>query len=331
MLAVLAGLTFVNALIERNRTSWALVFAAISPPSLFVASDYGQEGVFRVALFALPWMAIGATRFRLPRRVSAAFIAGLSVVILSPSTPSARRHSTESCDDSRWAEAIVAYEKSAPTEAVLMSMERRTSSRRSRRATSTSATCRVRRWALTPRPPRLNADADVAGLTLQLTKTVSATAYYAMVSDRRSVRRPLWVPELGELAGAGASDGYVVAVGAGVHRADGDLVSLEDAGLREHPTARWVGAVKVFRDIPGAAWARQILLVPCIALAVIAAGACTALSRASTPEFTVVSLSSNVSGSLVQATAVLKAGAVTFSTGSGSVCVTPMTPRSTTR
>ncbi len=186
VLVVLAGLTFVNALIERNRTSWALVFAAISPASLFVASDYGQEGVFRVALFALPWMAIGATRFRLPRRVSAAFIAGLSVVILF----AVNAFGQTALDWNRVmtrdaAEAIVAYENSAPTGAVLMSMgtENVIPQKQTSRYVDVGY---MSREALGPYPSPTapyNADADVAGLTLQLTKTVSATAYYAMVSD----------------------------------------------------------------------------------------------------------------------------------------------------
>ena len=167
---MLAGLTFVNALIERNRTSWALVFAAISPASLFVASDDGQEGVFRVALSALPWMAIGATRFRLPRRVSAAFIAGLSVVILC----AVNAFGQTALDWNRVmtrdaAEAIVAYEHSAPTGAVLMSMG--TKNVIPQKQTSRYVDVGyMSREALGPYPSPTapyNADADVAGLTLK--------------------------------------------------------------------------------------------------------------------------------------------------------------------
>ena len=43
---------------RRNRVSWALLIAAASPISLLVASNYGQEGIFRAVLFAIPWLSI---------------------------------------------------------------------------------------------------------------------------------------------------------------------------------------------------------------------------------------------------------------------------------
>ncbi|TDT33033.1 hypothetical protein CLV29_0627 [Naumannella halotolerans] len=43
--------------LDRSRLSTALVVTAASPALLSVATNYGQEGVFRVALFALPWLA----------------------------------------------------------------------------------------------------------------------------------------------------------------------------------------------------------------------------------------------------------------------------------
>jgi hypothetical protein len=46
------------ALRRRERQSWALVVAAASPVGLLLGSSYGNEGIFRVALFALPWLAI---------------------------------------------------------------------------------------------------------------------------------------------------------------------------------------------------------------------------------------------------------------------------------
>jgi hypothetical protein len=46
------------ALRRRDRQSWALVVAAASPVGLLLGSSYGNEGIFRVALFALPWLAI---------------------------------------------------------------------------------------------------------------------------------------------------------------------------------------------------------------------------------------------------------------------------------
>lgn len=53
------GLTAViTVLRRRDHFHLSLTLAALSPASLFLASDYGQEGIFRVALFALPWLGI---------------------------------------------------------------------------------------------------------------------------------------------------------------------------------------------------------------------------------------------------------------------------------
>src|SRR5664279_2305570 len=43
---------------HRTRQIFALVVAAVSPVALFFGSSYGNEGIFRVALFALPWLSI---------------------------------------------------------------------------------------------------------------------------------------------------------------------------------------------------------------------------------------------------------------------------------
>ncbi len=56
---VVIGVAALVALVRhRSRTTLALTLAAASPLGLFAASAYGSEGIFRVALFALPWLAI---------------------------------------------------------------------------------------------------------------------------------------------------------------------------------------------------------------------------------------------------------------------------------
>jgi len=56
---VLIGLSAVLVLWRvRTKRIVALTLAAASPGALFFGSSYGNEGVFRVALFALPWLAI---------------------------------------------------------------------------------------------------------------------------------------------------------------------------------------------------------------------------------------------------------------------------------
>lgn len=53
------------AIRRKDRRVWALVVTAMSPVGLLLGSSYGNEGIFRVALFALPWLAILAA-FLLP-------------------------------------------------------------------------------------------------------------------------------------------------------------------------------------------------------------------------------------------------------------------------
>lgn len=56
---VIIGLLGLLAVIRRHdRVTFGLAVAAASSGSLFGVTNYGSEGVFRVVLFALPWLAI---------------------------------------------------------------------------------------------------------------------------------------------------------------------------------------------------------------------------------------------------------------------------------
>ncbi len=57
-LAAIGILALVVIWKHRTRQIIALGVAAASPVALFLGSSYGNEGVFRVALFALPWLSI---------------------------------------------------------------------------------------------------------------------------------------------------------------------------------------------------------------------------------------------------------------------------------
>lgn len=57
-LAAIGVLALVVLWRHRTRQILALVVAAASPVALFFGSSYGNEGIFRVALFALPWLSI---------------------------------------------------------------------------------------------------------------------------------------------------------------------------------------------------------------------------------------------------------------------------------
>jgi hypothetical protein len=63
-LVVVGIVALIAAVQHRNRVAFALLFVAASPASLFFATDYGQEGIFRVVLFAVPWLAIIAAGLR---------------------------------------------------------------------------------------------------------------------------------------------------------------------------------------------------------------------------------------------------------------------------
>lgn len=69
VLLFVTGLVMLGVVLRRrNRLSWALLLAAASPITLLVASNYGQEGIFRAVLFATPWLSILAAGVARPRR-----------------------------------------------------------------------------------------------------------------------------------------------------------------------------------------------------------------------------------------------------------------------
>jgi hypothetical protein len=69
VLVVIGLAALATVAVRRNRANVGLLIAAASPVSLFFATGYGQEGVFRVALFALPWLAVLAAALPFPKRL----------------------------------------------------------------------------------------------------------------------------------------------------------------------------------------------------------------------------------------------------------------------
>jgi MFS family permease len=68
-IAVLGVLAAVNLLRHRrDRRYWALACSSLAGLVLVAANPYGQEGIFRAALFGLPWLAVlGAPVLAAPR------------------------------------------------------------------------------------------------------------------------------------------------------------------------------------------------------------------------------------------------------------------------
>ena len=90
VLVLLGLVALVTVVLRRgDRRAWALAVAAVSPVSLVVATNYGAEGIFRVTLFAAPWLSVLAASLPwhrlLPRlaRSSARARRGAAVVATS--------------------------------------------------------------------------------------------------------------------------------------------------------------------------------------------------------------------------------------------------------
>ncbi|MBO1755487.1 hypothetical protein [Allobranchiibius sp. CTAmp26] len=66
-LVMLVGVAAYALFTRRDRHAVAIALAGVSPAGLALATNYGQEGIFRMALFALPWIAILAASASAPR------------------------------------------------------------------------------------------------------------------------------------------------------------------------------------------------------------------------------------------------------------------------
>lgn len=66
-LVVIGLVAVLTVLTSRTRINLALVMTAGSPVLLMFGTNYGNEGIFRVVLFALPWLAILACRLGVDR------------------------------------------------------------------------------------------------------------------------------------------------------------------------------------------------------------------------------------------------------------------------
>jgi hypothetical protein len=65
---VLIGVLAIGAFLQqRSRSRLGVIACAASSGALVVATNYGNEGIFRVALFALPWLCVGAVTVKVGR------------------------------------------------------------------------------------------------------------------------------------------------------------------------------------------------------------------------------------------------------------------------
>jgi hypothetical protein len=69
--------------VRRDRVAWALALAAASTGALVVAVHYGNEDVFRAALFALPLLVVLAVRIHWHRTVPRSALIALLIPLLA--------------------------------------------------------------------------------------------------------------------------------------------------------------------------------------------------------------------------------------------------------
>lgn len=188
VLVVVGLLALVALLRERDRTAWGLAAAAASPASLVLVTDYGQEGVFRVALFALPWLTVLALRQSSPvgRRLGPAALA-LSAGILfavnafgQTALDWARVVRPDGAEVVRW------FERAAPEGAVLLQVS--TGSASPIKITERYAEVQyANRTTFDEQAPAVGVAydpvADVARLTDRFVEQTPGQAHYLLVSE----------------------------------------------------------------------------------------------------------------------------------------------------
>ncbi|MGN8050893.1 glycosyltransferase [Curtobacterium sp. 22159] len=200
-LVVLGLVALTTVLLRRDRVHWGLLAAAASPISLLVATNYGQEGIFRVVLFATPWIAVLAAGLpypsgrlapvgRLVRRsvrptAVRAVVAGTAVAAMvgvgafGQTALDWNRVTTRS-----ESAATQYYDRTAPKGSMMLLTG-------SANAVPSNTGARyfdvgyLSREALGPypAPTGYDPDADVSAMTKQLVLDWPATEYYALVAE----------------------------------------------------------------------------------------------------------------------------------------------------
>ena len=82
-LVVLGVIALVVVLRRRDHVHFGLAAAFISPIGLALGTNYGQEGIFRIVLFAIPWLGILVASANPPRHLGRILLAGGAVVMMA--------------------------------------------------------------------------------------------------------------------------------------------------------------------------------------------------------------------------------------------------------
>ncbi|WJX99013.1 glycosyltransferase family 2 protein [Curtobacterium sp. 458] len=199
-LVVLGLAAIVTVLLRRDRVHWGLLLAAASPISLLVATNYGQEGIFRVVLFATPWIAVLAAGLPVPggrfasvgrlvtlagRPVAVRFVAATALIAGMVAVGSFGQTALDwnRVPTRSQSEATQYYDATAPKGSIMLltGSANAVPSNTGARYFDVGALSREAFGAY-PASEGYDATADVSNITRKLVSTWSATKYYALVA-----------------------------------------------------------------------------------------------------------------------------------------------------
>ncbi|WP_248705109.1 glycosyltransferase [Curtobacterium sp. MWU13-2055] len=200
-LVVLGLVAVITVLMRRDRVHWGLLATAASPISLLVATNYGQEGIFRVVLFATPWIAILAAGLPMPsgrlapvgRLVARAVRPTAVKVVIAAAAVAAMvgigAFGQTALDWNRvptrsQSAATQFYDATAPKGSMMLltGSANAVPSNTGARYFDVGALSREVLGAY-PEPEGYDAEADVSTMTRQLVLDWPATKYYALVAE----------------------------------------------------------------------------------------------------------------------------------------------------
>ncbi len=231
-LVIGAAATFI-ALRYRGRLRWALLACAASPAALFAGNNYGNEALFRAALFSLPWIVtlLVSGRWQLRARLpvfGAALLVGAAVFALG----------TDGLDWYRvirpgTVQAVQKFELDAPAKSVVLmtgsgnAVPGRLTARSSRDLYVARDTLHV-----LPKSVHYNGANDVYSMTRALTRRRQTVGVLRPRDDvDRCLRRPVRNPALPGLPRDAPGDADQPLLEAGVPQRVGDAVPARRAGV----------------------------------------------------------------------------------------------------
>ena len=189
LLVVLGALAVLAVVRRRDRVRFGLLATAASPGTLFLATSYGQEGIFRVVMFALPWLSVLAV-MALPsgwlrRRVVQTGLVLSLVVVVAVNVFALTGMDWARIIRADSIEAVRVFETTAPDDAVMLvtGTGRATPGRTTGRYLDVRGISRDTLENYPGLTAGYDAAADERQLTTDLLAQTPGVAHYALVSD----------------------------------------------------------------------------------------------------------------------------------------------------